>query len=145
MQRIVIVLAIVAVLCPLTPAKSGKDEYAIAQVMNAATEAFARNDATALESIFADDYIFVNPGGAILTRAQRLADLQSGNTKYDSFTLDQMSIRLFGATAVVTGRTVVKGQNRGQDISAQYRVTFVLVKKHGRWQMVAQHSTRIAS
>ena len=119
------------------------DEQAVRQFLNEAAAALGRNDAAALDRLYSDDWTFVNPSGAVMTKAQRLAALKSGELKYESISIDEANVRMYGNTAVATGRATVKGQNKGQDISGQYRATTVLVKKNGGWQIVAQQSTRI--
>jgi uncharacterized protein (TIGR02246 family) len=123
--------------------RSGSDEQAVRQILDEAVAAAGRNDAEALDRLWASDYTFVNSSGVLMTKAQRLAALRSGDTKYESITRHEVNIRLYGNTAVVTGWATVKGRSRGQDISGPSRNTTVLVKQNGRWQIVAQHLTRI--
>jgi uncharacterized protein (TIGR02246 family) len=129
---------------PTQTASTGGDEQAVKRVLTDGAAALGRNDATALERIYADDYTFVNPFGAVLTKAQRLADLRSGDLKYQSVTPDEMTVRIYGNMAVAISRATVKAQNKGQEISGPVRVTSVLMKKDGGWQLVAQQSNRIA-
>jgi uncharacterized protein (TIGR02246 family) len=124
--------------------REGRDEYAVRQVEDEIATALGRNDADALDRLWASDYTFVNPGGAVLSKAQRLASLRSGDLKYESYTRDEENIRVYGNSAVVTYRSTVRGQRGGRDISSQRRVLTVLVKRSGRWQVVAQQSTPIA-
>lgn len=119
------------------------DEKAVRQVIDQFTDGFAHNDVTKLESILAEDYFFSNPGGIVLSREQRLKDQRTGDVVYDSFAIDELKIYLYEKTALANFRTIVKGQNRGKDIAGNYRVTLVLIKKNGKWQIVAQHSTGI--
>ena len=59
--------------------------------------------------------------------------------------VDDLAIRIYGDTAVVTGRTTPRGRTAlGQPISGQYRYLRVWVKRQGRWQAVAFEGTRIA-
>ena len=44
---------------------------------------------------------------------------------------------VYGQTAVSTSRVTVKGRHKGQDIGGTYRVSTTLVKKSGRWQIIA--------
>jgi ketosteroid isomerase-like protein len=46
---------------------------------------------------------------------------------------------------VINGLTTVKGQYSGQEASGQYRVTQMLVRRDGRWQIVALQMTPIAT
>ena len=101
------------------------------------------NDTAALDRIYADDYTLVNIAGAVTTKAQRLAAIKSGELKYESVSVDEVNIRSYGDTAVVTDRATVKLQDKGQDLSGQYRVTLTFVKLKGAWQLVAAQNTRI--
>ena len=103
-----------------------------------------KNDTAALERIWADDFTFTNSSGEVQTKAQRLAEIKSGELKFESISIDDVQVRVYGDTAVVTGRGTVKGQRRGQDLTGQSRSTSVSVKKQGRWQVVATQITRIA-
>jgi uncharacterized protein (TIGR02246 family) len=124
--------------------QSGNTEQAIRQLMNEQANAQQKNDTAALERIWADDFTFTNSSGEVQTKAQRLAEIKSGELKFESISIDDVQVRVYGDTAVVTGRGTVKGQRRGQDLTGQSRSTSVYVKKQGRWQVVATQITRIA-
>jgi uncharacterized protein (TIGR02246 family) len=126
-------------------ASPNADEEDIRKVEDEFAAAYGRNDADTLERLWAPDYTFVNPAGQVLTKAQRLAMLRSGELKIEAYSRDAESIRVYGNTAVVTYRSTVKAQRNGTDISSQRRVITVLVKRDGRWQAVAQQSTGIKS
>ena len=124
--------------------KIGNTEQAIRQLMKEQANAQQKNDTAALERIWADDFTFTNSSGEVQTKAQRLAEIKSGELKFESISIDDVQVRVYGDTAVVTGRGTVKGQRRGQDLTGQSRSTSVYVKKQGRWQVVATQITRIA-
>ena len=62
------------------------------------------HDAAAFENIVADDWIAITPEGKSQTKAERAAEIKAGHI--DSATLGDMRVRVFGDTAVVTGRAV---------------------------------------
>src|ERR1041385_7614519 len=126
-----------------TTSSSNAEEESIRKVEDEFATAYGRNDAETLDRLWAADYTFVNPAGQVLTKAQRLAMLRSGELKIEGYSRDDESIRVYGNTAVVTYRSTVHAQRNGTDISSQRRVITVLVKKDGRWQAVAQQSTTI--
>ena len=130
---------------PNKPSRESKDERSIRQVEDAIAGATDRNDANALDGLWASDYIFVNPYGIVMTKAQRLDLFRSGRMKLESYRRDQETIRVYGTTAVVIYRSTVRGRLSTQDISSQRRVTTVLLKRGGRWQAVSQQSTIIAA
>jgi len=144
------ILRISALLCGMTLTVAGQttssvnpEEESVRKVEDEFAAAYGRNDADALDRLWAADYTFVNPAGQLLTKAQRLAMLRSGELKIEAYTRDDESIRIYGNTAVVTYRSTVKAQRNGHDISSQRRVITVLVKRDGGWQAVAQQSTGI--
>jgi ketosteroid isomerase-like protein len=125
-------------------AHHAREEQAVREVEDKITAALGSNDADALDRLWASDYIFVNPFGIVMTKAQRLTTFRSGNLNVESYSRDEENIRVYGDMAVVIYRSTVKGRRGGQDIGSQRRVTTVLVKRSGRWQVVSQQSTRIA-
>nr|MBA3766029.1 nuclear transport factor 2 family protein [Acidobacteriota bacterium] len=63
--------------------------------------------------------------------------------KYKLSRSDRLKVRVYGETAVVTGRATVKGKYKGMDISGQYRYTHVFVKQRGHWLVVTAQQTRV--
>jgi ketosteroid isomerase-like protein len=61
-----------------------------------------------------------------------------------SLVVDEVTVDLFGTTAVVRGRTVATGTDKGLAIDVQLRFTDVFLKRDGAWQAVASHASLIA-
>ena len=89
------------------------------------------------------DYTLVDEPGVLTTKAPRLAALKSGELRYESVGFDEVSVRLYGNSAVLTYRVTSKGQSKGQVIGGQFRATSTYVKMKGRYQLVAAQVTRI--
>jgi ketosteroid isomerase-like protein len=47
--------------------------------------------------------------------------------------------RIYGDTAVETGRSTMIGQDRGKAVPRDNRFTRVWVERRGRWHLVANH------
>ena len=107
-------------------------------------EAQVRRDVAELGQMLTDDFGLVNPAGMALNRSQFLADLSSGDLKYDSLNYEDVLVRVFPESALVTGRVVRKGQYKGQDNSGQFRFVHVFVTNQGRWRILFAQATRIA-
>ena len=120
-------------------------EQEVAQLADQYIAALKGKDMKALESIWGDDLTFINPGGVVLTKAQRLADIQSGANRFDSLEASDRAVRVYGDVAVMTSLTTMKGQYGGQEASGQYRVTNVFAKRGGAWQIVSLQMTPIAT
>ena len=106
-------------------------------------EAMVRGDVSVLDDILSDDLTYTHATGVFETKAEFIAKLKSGQTKYESFAPENVLVRLYGMTGVVTGVARVKVQVKGEHLSFQLRFTDVYVKKGDRWQMVAWQATRL--
>ena len=96
-------------------------------------------DATAIDRIYADDFIGVGPSGRVRTKPQVISDFTSGDLKFQSITTDDVQVRVYGNTAVETGRSTMIGQDKGQTVPRDTRFTRVWVKQQGQWRLVANH------
>ena len=96
-------------------------------------------DATALDRIYAADFIGVGPSGRVRTKPQVISDFTSGDLKFQSITTDDVQVRVYENTAVETGRSTMIGQDKGQTVPRDTRFTRVWVKEQGRWRLVANH------
>jgi len=107
--------------------------------------ALLQRDIATLEKIWADDYVFVNASGDVLTKAQRLANAKSGATTLDSIREEEnITVRVYENSAVATSRVTIKGQYSGQPTSGQYRSTHVWVKGSEGWQLVSNQLTALS-
>jgi hypothetical protein len=97
-----------------------------------------------LDRIYGDDLVFVNTHGALLTKAQRLADLRSGNLKFISFGRDSYSLHVYGDTVIMTGRATSEVEYQGKMNRIPRRFTNVYIKLAGQWRLVAHQATTIA-
>jgi len=108
------------------------------------TDALTRHDLAALDRIWSDDYTFTNPRGEFLTKKQRMANIKSGATQFESIERDNEAVRIYGNAAVNTGQVTLKAKYGGQEGGGVYRFMNVWVYRDGRWQLVANQITRIA-
>lgn len=106
--------------------------------------AWATRDVAVYDRILADDYTWTDFDGIVWTKAQDLEDLKSGEVVNTSYAVDDWKVRVYGDVAVVTARTTVQETWKGRDTSGQYRYTDTWVKRAGRWQLVAEHTSKIA-
>ena len=105
------------------------------------TQAAIKVNSAALESIASDDYIFISAMGRMMNRGEHIASLQSGDIKYDTLTSEDVKVRAYGDTAILTARITGRGSARGEDFSGQFFVTRVFVKRGGRWVVVSGQAT----
>ena len=118
------------------------------------SRAVVQGDRAFFERVLAADFTHTSHSGKFKTRAEWMAEdkvenrqgkPQAGKTTYDAFDVDDLAVRIYGETAVVTGRSTPKGRNaKGEPIRGRYRFLRVWVKRSGTWQVVAFQGTRMA-
>jgi len=140
---LVALLALVALAPPLARAQAPAEKE-LMDVENHWGEATVKGDVQALERLYAEEYLAIDPAGATFTKAQDIANVKSGNFKLATYKLDELKVRLHGEVAVVTGRNTIKATYMGKDISGAYRFTDVFVKRGGRWQALTTQGTLVA-
>lgn len=121
----------------------GPTETALMQMERDWAQALVKADMATLDRIIAHDWVLVSPEGQKQSRMAAMDEMRSGTMKFTSMTPSDLDVRVFGDTAVVTGRTMDKGTYKGQDVSGEYRFTDVFVKRDGRWQAVSSHVSRV--
>ncbi len=112
-------------------------EQEVLRLADAWATAELRGDTTFLESTLADDFIGIGPLGFMLTRQEWLARHQSGDLKYESFSLDEVKVRMYNDAAILTGRQVQNAAYRGNSIQGQFRTTLVFVQQQGQWRLAS--------
>ena len=107
-------------------------------------EAIVQGDVAALEDILSDDLSYTHATGVFETKAEFIGKLKSGQLKYESLTPEDIRVRTYGSTGVVTGVARVKVRVTGEALSFRMRFTDVYVKQADRWRMVAWQATRLS-
>ena len=150
MQRILLLpLLIVALVGPAraqgTPGNQADREIEkeILKLEDERNEAMQKGDIAVLDRTLAEDYVYVNTRGQLHTKAERLADYQSGVIKYLSFKEDEYRFHIYGDTVVMTGRTSGAVEYHGKVNRQARRFTNVYIKKGGQWLLVAHQATPI--
>ena len=105
-------------------------------------EAILRGDSDFLDDILAEDLSVITPFGDLASKAMMVKFDE--NLVNESIVTDEIKIRVYGETAIVTGRATIKSRYANQDLSGQYRFTRVYFKRD-RWRIIAYQATRIAA
>jgi uncharacterized protein (TIGR02246 family) len=120
----------------------GAEEQAVIKVEQDWGAALARRDVATIERILGKEWT-ENVGGQITTRAQAIAGQKSGAIRFESITVHDLGVHVFGDAAVATMLVVIKGTQNGSDRSGSERSTDFFVKRDGRWQAVSTQNTAI--
>jgi ketosteroid isomerase-like protein len=139
-------------ICPITllaqkPAATSNAEAEVRDAVRMYDEALRKGDATALGRFWAEDYTFINPRGELLTRADRLKNVQAGQTAFNSLehAPKEENIRIYGngEFAVYTTHLTLSGKYSGEGQQGEYRAMVVWVRRDGRWQQIANQITPV--
>jgi ketosteroid isomerase-like protein len=122
--------------------KSSHVEEELLKLENEFAEAIVRNDLEGIGRLVADDWIIIEPNGGIVDRARFFEVIKSGALTHEMMESEDLRVRVYGDSAVVTAITRTKGKFMRQEFSTQERATDVFVKRDGRWQCVLTHLTR---
>lgn len=122
-------------------------ETEVKKLANDGVAAILKSDTAALDKLWADNYMFVGPDGAVATKAQRIDALKSGQSKIESLAYDETSVRSNpeGTGAIMIGRATVKGINMGKPTDGQFRFTQVWSKTKDGWRSVSGQVTPITA
>lgn len=110
----------------------------------ARNDAIIHGDASTLDRLTSDDYTFINLRGAIQSKSDIVRGFASGAYHYSSRQISELRVRVYGDTAVVTGRSTQQGSEDGRDNSGDYRFTRVYAKQRDHWVTVAYQATLVA-
>ena len=127
--------------------QGNKNDDAVGQVralQKQLLQAILKSDTAFLEKYYADDYTAIHGDGKLSTKAEEIANFDSGVTKYESIEVRDSKARAYGDTVIINGRVFVKTTVNGKPYSGEVSNTRVRVKQNGEWKVAAWQATRVA-
>jgi hypothetical protein len=95
-------------------------------------------------SIEAPEFIFTTAAGGVITRAEDLAGEKDCRPSKGTYRLDDVRIITLDSVVVFNAlATTTTMKASGERLARTQRFTDVLVRREGRWQLVAGHSSRV--
>ena len=122
---------------------SSASEQEVRRVGQEYDRAWFQQDAAAFERLLADDFTQIDHEGKLFSKAEIVANAKSGDVKFEVGQSEDLKVRVYGNTAVVTGRWTEKSTNKGKPVVGTMLNTVVYVKKNGNWQVVSDQVTPI--
>jgi ketosteroid isomerase-like protein len=148
MNRIAVAVGIAALCAAALGAPSARAQSVEDQIKKLETDraaAVVKGDVAAIASQTAEDYTLINANGELSGKAQTMDAIKNGSIKLSANELSDLKVRVYGNTAVVTGKANAKGVVGGRELKGPVLFTRVYVKKDGKWQSVAFQQTPIAA
>ncbi|HKC25414.1 MAG TPA: nuclear transport factor 2 family protein [Thermoanaerobaculia bacterium] len=132
-----LVLGLVALSPVLHAQGPAPEEKVLLEVEARRRDAIRKGDVATLKQVYAEDFRGIVGNGSPIERAELLEILAKTDPKA-SFDADEISVRVFGDAAVVTGRLTGTAPGAPTTVS---RYVHVYVKRGSAWQCVFGQST----
>jgi ketosteroid isomerase-like protein len=146
MNRAFSMIAVFLLLTLPVLAADQKDIDDVLKAEHTLCKAFEQGDLDYIKAHESADYTLTNSTGDITTRQDDLDDFTKRHAHWTTFENRDMKVRIYGReTAVVLGKTFVKGTYDGKPVDIAVLFTDTFAKIDGRWILVAGHVTRIKS
>ena len=117
------------------------DQAAVVAADNERIRATLATDIDALRVLYAEDLVYVHASGMKDTRANLLATLRDGPTRYRDLKREETNVRIYGDTGVLNGRFTADVIKDGADRIFHASFMSVWVRRGVAWVMVAWQST----
>ena len=111
-------------------------EQELRQMNDDWVKALVRADGATLDRIMADDFFFAYPLEGD-DKAQFIGDVVSRDVKVEFLNRENVSVRIWGSTAVLIGKDSARWHYKGRDFSGQYKIMHIYSLRNDRWQLVS--------
>ena len=111
-------------------------EQHLRQLNDEWVKALVRGDVATLGRIMADDFVFAYPLEGD-DKTQFIADVTSRELRVEHLSRAQVSVRVFGTTAVLTARDSATWLYHGREFSGQYKIIQIYSERDAGWQLCA--------
>jgi ketosteroid isomerase-like protein len=126
------------------PLINNNDEQELRKLENEWLSTYISGDRATYDRIVADDFTGTDESAVNRAKEQDRALLPSVPVVNSIAVNDEMQVRLYGETAIVTGRIVTKVKAGDRELHGfTTRFTDTWLKRQGRWQIVARHYSRV--
>jgi hypothetical protein len=100
-------------------------------------------DIAELNKLLHTDYIHVHATSLVESKAKFIEALQTGARKYDPIKIEDSKVRVFGDSAVVSGRFILKATTRDRVIEGVNRFVLLVVNTPNGLQVATFQATAI--
>jgi ketosteroid isomerase-like protein len=149
-MKIFLVSALLGISCSLLaqdktpPGTPGEIKNTMLQIEREIGRANLDCDYRYFDRVEAEEFIFTDSAGGVTNKKEDLAGEKDCHKSDGTYEVDETDVRLYGDTAVVTGRVTITRKNKEDKLVVRRsRFTDVFVWRDKRWQLVAGHSSRI--
>ena len=122
------------------------DAALVAQLTRLADDwdkAIVRKDIAAIAGNMSADFRQIRANGDVVDRQIFLRDITSAELVIDPYTVEDFDVRLYGDTALLSGRTRMTGRYAGTAFTSHYRYIDIYVRIDGAWKVCSVQIPRL--
>ena len=140
MKKLLLVPGLAIALCA---ASRPNDRAQLLAVERAWDTAIVKRDVKTLDRIVADDFQLVWVNGQVSGKREMLEGAANRKAEIDPFETEDVNVRIYGDTAVLTGRFTQTAHLGERHETNQFRYTDVYHRTKRGWQAVSAHASLI--
>jgi ketosteroid isomerase-like protein len=119
------------------------DEVAeLKRLSDAWDAAIVAKDQAAVAGNMAEDFRIIDGYGNVDDKKKFVADILDPKLMINPYTVEDFEVRLYGDTALLSGRTRMTGKYDDKPFESNYRYIDIYVRKAGKWQIVSVQITK---
>lgn len=104
-------------------------------------DAVVERDTKVLDRVLADDFRLIWIDGSVSNKAELIAAVTKRKAAIDPFSTEDVQVRIYGDTAILTGRFTQTARLGARSETNSFRYTDVYVRRAGRWRAVSAHAS----
>lgn len=125
------------------PVSKVETEQTLREMNDEWVKALVARDGETLDRIMAEDFFFAYPMEGD-DKTQFIGDVVSGDVRVESLNRENVGVRIWGDTAVLTAKDSANWFYKGRDFSGHYKIINVYCCLNGEWQLCSIQSCPIA-
>ena len=111
-------------------------EQFLRQMNDEWVKALVRGDGETLDRIMADDFYFAYPMEGD-DKWQFIEDVTSGQVRVEYLNRENVTVRIWGNTAVLSAHDSAKWFYQGRDFSGHYKIVHIYAQRDDKWELVS--------
>jgi hypothetical protein len=142
MKRIGVIISLLFISLAVTAQISQTEQY-ILDLSKRKFDWLVNKKMDSLKFILDDHLKYIHSNGWIQTKKEVIDDCASGKLLYQKIEISETSVRLYGTTAIVTGKGNFSGTVNQTTFAMDLAYTEVYIKKDNHWLLVSRHSNKM--
>jgi len=139
---VLVLLAFAALAVQAADTGRDQDVAALTLLSNDWDKAIWLKDEKAIAGNMAEDFRQIDGYGNLETKKSFVAGIIDPKLTIKPYTVEEFDVRLYGDTALLSGRTHMTGTYDGKTFESNYRYIDIYVRRGGAWKIVSVQVTK---